>query len=164
MIAKLEWTYRNAQQNRTITGLHNGSTNQQQQNHSLRRDSSQSQKKGLKCILLVPNLCSRFCCWWSTKTVQLAWKLQAAKTLVTSHKVRKVGKYQESIQGSTTPDPGYHMGKWQFCYLCFVFVMVSYLFIAALLPPAGKGLTFWLSFAMFHCVFITYMCGILGQV
>ena len=27
-----------------------------------------------------------------------------------------------------------------FCYLCFVFVMLSYLFIAALWSPAGKGL------------------------
>ena len=38
----------------------------------------------------------------------------------------------------------------QFCYLCFVFVMLSCLFIAALWPHAGKGLTF--------------TCGILGQV
>ena len=28
-----------------------------------------------------------------------------------------------------------------FCYLCFVFVMLSNLFIAALWSPAGKGLT-----------------------
>ena len=26
---------------------------------------------------------------------------------------KKVGKDQESIQSSTTPDQGYHMGKWQ---------------------------------------------------
>ena len=25
----------------------------------------------------------------------------------------KGGKDQESVQSSTTPDPGYHMGKWQ---------------------------------------------------
>ena len=25
---------------------------------------------------------------------------------------KKDGKDQESIQSSTTPDPGYHMGKW----------------------------------------------------
>ena len=41
------------------------------------------------------------------------------------------------------------------CHSCLVFVMVSRLFIAALLSPAGKGLTFWLSFVMFNCVFIT---------
>ena len=51
-----------------------------------------------------------------------------------------------------------------FCYLCFVFVMLSCLFIAALCPLAGKGLTFWLSFAMFYCVFVTFPCDILGQV
>ena len=26
---------------------------------------------------------------------------------------KKGGKVQESIQSSTTPDPEYHMGKWQ---------------------------------------------------
>ena len=26
---------------------------------------------------------------------------------------KKEDKDQESIQSSTTPDPGYHMGKWQ---------------------------------------------------
>ena len=28
---------------------------------------------GLKCILLVPNLCPRFCSCWSIRNVQLAW-------------------------------------------------------------------------------------------
>ena len=32
-----------------------------------------------------------------------------------------------------------------FCYLCFVFVIISCLFIAALWSPTGKGLTSWLS-------------------
>ena len=32
-----------------------------------------------------------------------------------------------------------------FCYLCFVFVMFSCLFIVALWSPTGKGLTSWLS-------------------
>ena len=50
------------------------------------------------------------------------------------------------------------------CYLCLVFVMLSRLFIAALWSPAGKGLTFWLSFVMFNCVFVTFPCGILGRV
>ena len=29
---------------------------------------------------------------------------------------------------------------------------------------AGKELTSWLSFVMFHCVFVTFPFGILGQV
>ena len=50
------------------------------------------------------------------------------------------------------------------CYLCLVFVMLLHLFIAALWSPAGKGLTSWLLFVMFNCVFVTFPCGILGQV
>ena len=50
------------------------------------------------------------------------------------------------------------------CYLCLVFVMLSLLFIAAVRSPAGKGLTSWLLFVMFNCVFVTFPCGILGQV
>ena len=50
------------------------------------------------------------------------------------------------------------------CYLCLVFVMLSHLFIAALWSPAGKGLTYWLWLVMFNCVFVTFPCGILGQV
>ena len=42
--------------------------------------------------------------------------------------------------------------------------MLSRLFIAALWSPAGKGLTSWLSFVMFNCVFVTFPCGNLGQV
>ena len=49
-------------------------------------------------------------------------------------------------------------------YLCLVFVMLSRLFIAALWSPAGKGLTSLLSFVIFNCVFVTFPCGILGQV
>ena len=49
------------------------------------------------------------------------------------------------------------------CYLCLVFVMLSRLFIAAVWSPAAKGLTSWLLFVMFNCVFITFPCGILGQ-
>ena len=29
------------------------------------------------------------------------------------HEIKKGGKDQESIQSSTTPDLGYHVGKWQ---------------------------------------------------
>ena len=42
--------------------------------------------------------------------------------------------------------------------------MLSRLFIAALWSPAGKGLTSWLLFVMFNCVFVTFPCDILGQV
>ena len=50
------------------------------------------------------------------------------------------------------------------CYLCLVFVMLSCLFIAALWSPAGTGLTSWLLFVMFNCVFVTFPFGILGHV
>ena len=50
------------------------------------------------------------------------------------------------------------------CYFCIVFVMFSRLLIAALWLPAGKGLTFWLSFVVFNCVVVTFQFGILGQV
>ena len=38
------------------------------------------------------------------------------------------------------------------------------MFIDALWSSAGKGLTAWLSFVMSNCVFVTFLCGILGQV
>ena len=41
-----------------------------------------------------------------------------------------------------------------FCYLCFVFVMLSYLFIAALWSPAGKKMASWLS-----CVCLIWCSG-----
>ena len=47
------------------------------------------------------------------------------------------------------------------CYVCLVFAMLLRPFIAALLSLAGKGLTSWLSFVMFNCVFVTFPCGIL---
>ena len=50
------------------------------------------------------------------------------------------------------------------CYLCLVFVMLSRVFIAALWPPAGKGLTSWLLFVLSNYDFVTFPCGILGQV
>ena len=50
------------------------------------------------------------------------------------------------------------------CYLCLVFVMLLRLFIAALWSPAGKRLSSWLSFVMINCVFVTFLCGVLGQV
>ena len=45
-----------------------------------------------------------------------------------------------------------------------VFVMFSHLFIAALWSPTGKGPTSWLLFVVFNCIFVTFPCGILGQV
>ena len=42
--------------------------------------------------------------------------------------------------------------------------MLLRLFIATLWSPAGKGLTSWLSFVMFNCVFVTFPCGTLGHV
>ena len=50
------------------------------------------------------------------------------------------------------------------CYLCLMFVMLSRLFVAALWSPSGKGLTCWLFFVIFNCGFVTFPCGILGQV
>ena len=50
------------------------------------------------------------------------------------------------------------------CNLYLVFVMLSRLLISAVWSPAGKGLTSWLFFVMFNCVFVTFPCGILGQV
>ena len=40
-----------------------------------------------------------------------------------------------------------------FCYLYLLFVMLSYLFNAALRSPAGKGLTPWLSCVWCFVVF-----------
>ena len=42
--------------------------------------------------------------------------------------------------------------------------MLLRLFIAALWSPAGKGLTSWLLFVIFNCVFVTFPFGILCQV
>ena len=47
------------------------------------------------------------------------------------------------------------------CYLCLVFVMLSRLFIAALLSPVGKGLTSCPLFVMANCDFVTIPCGTL---
>ena len=44
--------------------------------------------------------------------------------------------------------------------VCHAFVSVH----CCLVEPAGKGLTSWFLFVMFNCVFVTFPCGILGQV
>ena len=50
------------------------------------------------------------------------------------------------------------------CYLCLVFVMLWRLFFAALWSPAGKGLTSWFSVVMLNCVFVPFLCVVVGQV
>ena len=51
-----------------------------------------------------------------------------------------------------------------FCYLCFVFVLFSCLFIVALWSPAGKICPMALLCVMFYCVFVTFPCCVLDQV
>ena len=52
----------------------------------------------------------------------------------------------------------------QLGYLCIVLAMLLRLFIAALWSPAGKRMTFCTAFVMINYVFVTFPCGILGQV
>ena len=49
------------------------------------------------------------------------------------------------------------------CYSCFVSVMLSYLFIAALWSSAGKGLTSWLSCIWCFLVFLSLFHGCPGS-
>ena len=42
--------------------------------------------------------------------------------------------------------------------------MLSHLFFAAVRSDAGKGLTSWLLSVLLSSVFVTFPCGILGQV
>ena len=49
-------------------------------------------------------------------------------------------------------------------FMSCVFHAFVCVFIAALWPPAGKGLTSWLLFVIFICVFVTFPYGILDQV
>ena len=48
-----------------------------------------------------------------------------------------------------------------FCYLCYMLVMLSCLFIATLRERADL---LALLYVMFYCVFVTFPCGFLGQV
>ena len=52
---------------------------------------------------------------------------------------------------------------WVFSVLCLL-CLCARLFICALWSPAGKGLTSWLSFVVSNFEFVTFPCGILGQV
>ena len=49
-------------------------------------------------------------------------------------------------------------------FMTFPCFHVCSLMPCGLWSPAGKGLTSWLLFVMFNCVFVTVPCGILGQV
>ena len=49
-------------------------------------------------------------------------------------------------------------------YLCLAFFTLSRLFIDAFWSPAGKELSSWHFLVMFNCAFVTFQCGILGQV
>ena len=57
----------------------------------------------------------------------------------------------------TVPRRYFFCGSFVFCLLI---VRLSRLFIAAFWSPAGKGLTSWLLFVMFKCVFVLFPCGI----
>ena len=52
---------------------------------------------------------------------------------------------------------------YNFCYLCFVFAMLSCLFNAALWSPAGKGLSSWLSCVRSFVVFCHFPVWFLGS-
>ena len=50
--------------------------------------------------------------------------------------------------------------------ICVIYVLCCRAFAsvhAALWSTAGKGLTSWLLFVMFNGIFVTFPCGILGQ-
>ena len=46
----------------------------------------------------------------------------------------------------------------------FLSAMLSRLFVAELWPPAGKRPNLLALFVLFSCVFVTFPCGVLGQV
>ena len=50
-----------------------------------------------------------------------------------------------------------------FCYLCFMFVMLSCLFFDALWSSAGKAGLLALLCVMFYWVFVAFSSGVLGQ-
>ena len=49
-------------------------------------------------------------------------------------------------------------------FLCIVFLILSRMFVTALWSPVRKGLTSWLLLVIFIVFFVTFPCGILGQV
>ena len=50
------------------------------------------------------------------------------------------------------------------CFLCLVFLKLSRLFIAALWSPTGKRADLLALVGDVYCIFVTFPCGILGQV
>ena len=48
-------------------------------------------------------------------------------------------------------------------YLCLVLVMFTRLLIATLWSPVVKRLITWLLIVMSNCDYVTFNCGILGQ-
>ena len=50
------------------------------------------------------------------------------------------------------------------CFLCLVFLMLSCLFIAALWSPSWKRADHLALVGDVYCIFVTFPCGILGQV
>ena len=89
-------------------------------------------------------------------TKHLSWSTSEIKVRLVPWSYFKPSfkKYWPFQSGAYFVDP--------FCYLCFMSVMLSRLFIATLWSPAGKGLTSWLLFVMFSCVFLwilfCYLC------
>ena len=71
-------------------------------------------------------------------------------------------KPSSKISLLTVPRQHFFCGSWML-YLS-LFVMLSCLVIAALWSPAENGLTSWLLFVILNSVFVTFPCGILGQV
>ena len=51
-----------------------------------------------------------------------------------------------------------------FCSVLCLLCLCARLFIFALWSAAWKGLTFWLSFVVSNCEFVTFPIGILGRV
>ena len=51
-----------------------------------------------------------------------------------------------------------------FCSVLCLLCLYARLFMCALWSPAGKGLTYWLSFVVSNCEFVTFPFSILGQV
>ena len=51
---------------------------------------------------------------------------------------------------------------WIVCVVCIL--CLSCFRVCSLLPCGRRGLTSWLLFVMFNCVFVTFLCDILCQV
>ena len=83
------------------------------------------------------------------------WNLNENEKYITQH---------HSIRKWTAPNDKRGNFVDHCCFLWFGFVMLSCLFIAAFWSPAGKALTSWLSYMWCLLCFVTFSCGVLGQV